>query len=195
MCIIHFFDSTTLQILGQKFFQIFFFGLLENLRYFNFILKLSDLYSYCHFLIFLSELILNPHITLIFGLSPVVSDLVQFTLKDLSLDIQTRIPVRTNLNTIFCVNMIRKPWDCGFSGLNRMSAIKSNVKKPLENVVVWVAVRFLERTTMELDFSSHPGWVFVKNKFFLFSRIFSHERNWHEKAQQCCKIQIIEWWN
>ena len=144
---------------------------------------------------FLSELISNPHITLIFGLSPVVSDLVQFTLKDLSLDIQTRIPVRTNLNMIFCVNMIRKPWDCGFSGLNRMSAIKSNVKKPLENVVVWVAVRFLERTTMELDFSSHPGWVFVKNKFFLFSRIFSHERNWHEKAQQCCKIQILEWWN
>ena len=116
--------------------QIIFVVFLKNLRYDNFILKLSDLCSYCHFLIFLSELISNPHITLIFGLSPVVSDLVQFTLKDLSLDIQTRIPVRTNLNTIFCVNMIRKPWDCGFSGLNRMSAIKSNVKKPLENVVV-----------------------------------------------------------
>ena len=59
--------------------------------------------------IFLSELISNPRITLIFGLSPVVSDLVRFTLKDLSPDIQTRIPVRISLNTIFCVNMIRKP--------------------------------------------------------------------------------------
>ena len=43
------------------------------------------------------------------------------------------------------------------------TAIKSNVKKPLENVVVWVAVRFLERMTMELDFSSHPEMILNEN--------------------------------